>query len=58
MKEYRDALQYMHFNPVKKGLVKKPEDWPWSSFHSYGGPGPIRLRMDLLNLPAEETTRL
>jgi putative transposase len=58
VKEYRDALQYLHFNPVKKGLVKKPEDWPWSSFHSFGGPGPVRLRMDVLNLPADEHFRL
>jgi len=28
-------LKYMHRNPVTRGLVKKPEDWPWSSFHHY-----------------------
>ncbi len=22
----------MHRNPVKRGLVEKPEDWAWSSF--------------------------
>jgi REP-associated tyrosine transposase len=58
VKEYQDALQYMHFNPVKNRLVKKPEDWPWSSLHSYGGPGPIRLHMDILDLPADENARL
>ena len=26
--------------------------------HSYGGPGPIHLNVDVLNLPAEETARL
>jgi hypothetical protein len=25
----------MHRNPVKRGLVAKPEDWPWSSFRHY-----------------------
>ncbi len=25
-------LDYIHFNPVKHGLVTKPEDWPHSSF--------------------------
>jgi putative transposase len=27
-----EKLQYMHFNPVKRGLAKRPEDWKWSSF--------------------------
>ena len=25
----------MHRNPVKRGLVERPEDWPWSSFRHY-----------------------
>ncbi len=58
VKECQDTLRYMHFNPVSKGLVKRPEDWPWSSFHSYGGPGPIRLRVDLVDLTLEESTPL
>jgi putative transposase len=28
-------LRYMHRNPVKRGLVQKPEQWPWSSFRHY-----------------------
>ena len=27
-----EKLNYIHWNPVKKGLVEKPEDWKWSSF--------------------------
>jgi putative transposase len=27
-----EKLRYMHGNPVKRGLVEKPEDWRWSSF--------------------------
>jgi hypothetical protein len=23
------------WNPVKRGLAEKPEDWPWSSFRHY-----------------------
>jgi len=30
-----EKLRYMHRNPVKRGLVEKPEDWKWSSFRSY-----------------------
>lgn len=28
---FRYALEYLHRNPVKAGLVGKPEEWPWSS---------------------------
>ena len=30
-----EKLRYMHRNPVKRGLVEKPEDWPWSRFRHY-----------------------
>jgi putative transposase len=30
-----EKLKYMHRNPVCRGLVSKPEDWPWSSFRHY-----------------------
>src|SRR6266536_932660 len=30
-----EKLRYMHRNPVKRGLVQRPEDWPWSSFRHY-----------------------
>jgi putative transposase len=26
---------YIHYNPVKHGLVRSVADWPWSSFHRY-----------------------
>jgi putative transposase len=30
-----EKLRYMHRNPVKRGLVERPEDWAWSSFLHY-----------------------
>jgi len=30
-----EKLKYMHRNPVTRGQVAKPEDWPWSSFRHY-----------------------
>jgi putative transposase len=30
-----EKLRYLHRNPVARGLVAKPEDWPWSSFRHY-----------------------
>ncbi len=37
--DYRRHLDYIHFNPVKHGLVQAPLDWPWSSLHRYVGNG-------------------
>jgi putative transposase len=28
-------VDYLHYNPVKHGLVSRVCDWPYSSFHSY-----------------------
>lgn len=28
-------VDYIHFNPVKHGLVTQAGDWPYSSFHRY-----------------------
>ena len=32
---YYTTLNYVHYNPVKHGLVDSPYDWPWSSVHWY-----------------------
>jgi len=28
-------VQYIHFNPVKHGLVNSPTAWPHSTFHRF-----------------------
>ncbi|CAG0990343.1 hypothetical protein ANRL3_02731 [Anaerolineae bacterium] len=33
----RERLDYIHFNPVKRGYVDKPEDWRYSSARNYAG---------------------
>jgi putative transposase len=30
-----EKLKHIHRNPVRRGLVAKPEDWPWSSFRHF-----------------------
>jgi len=30
-----EKLRFMHRNPVVRGLVSSPEDWPWSSYRHY-----------------------
>jgi putative transposase len=33
--KFVEKLRYIHRNPVRRGLVAKPEDWEWSSFRHY-----------------------
>lgn len=34
-RKFVEKLRYMHRNPMKRGLVSRPEDWLWSSFRHY-----------------------
>jgi putative transposase len=38
-----EKLNYMHQNPVRRGLVVRAEDWLWSSsrYYAYGESGPV-----------------
>jgi REP element-mobilizing transposase RayT len=38
-----ELTRYIHLNPVRARLVKRPEDWPWSGHRSYLGMGHHRL---------------
>jgi putative transposase len=42
-KDFEDHLNYIHFNPVKHGLVKNAVDWPWSSLHKFVSEGKYAL---------------
>jgi putative transposase len=33
--DFNRHVDYIHFNPVKHGLVRNPMDWPWSTFHKF-----------------------
>ncbi len=34
-KEYEEKFNYIHRNPVQRGLVKRAQDWHWSSARYY-----------------------
>jgi REP element-mobilizing transposase RayT len=36
-KHFAAVVEYIHQNPVKAGLVRRPEDWAWSSAREYAG---------------------
>ncbi len=42
----QEKLNYMHQNPVRRGLVTSPELWPWSSFRAYAFAEPGRVKLN------------
>ena len=39
-------IDYLHNNPVRRGLVGEATDWPWSSARFYAGMNEAALEMD------------
>jgi putative transposase len=33
--DFQRHVEYIHYNPVKHGLVQRAADWPYSTFHKY-----------------------
>jgi putative transposase len=46
----KEKLNYMHANPITRGLVQHPKDWPWSSFSFYAKREPGLLSIDPVDL--------
>ena len=44
-RKFVEKLRYIHRNPVTRGLVPAPQDWPWSSFRhfAYGERGTVEI---------------
>lgn len=40
------VIDYIHANPVRRGLVERPTDWEWSSARSYAGSSDVLLSID------------
>lgn len=47
-KKVFEKLEYMHENPVKRGLVRHAKDWPWSSWSHYAKRGRGLMEIDSL----------
>src|SRR5262249_34112682 len=39
------AVAYLHANPVRRGLVERPEDWFWSSAADWAGHANVPLKV-------------
>ena len=52
-----EKLRYIHRNPVRRGLVERPEDWRWSSFNHYatGIEGPLEVESQWTARKREKT---
>ena len=37
VKDYLESVEYIHLNPVRRSLVKQPEQWRWPSYREYAG---------------------
>ena len=44
-------IDYIHANPVRRGLVEHPADWPWSSARHFEGQSDVRLVPDVESIP-------
>jgi putative transposase len=47
-----EKLRYIHRNPVRRGLVKNPEDWQWSSYRHY-----LTGEVGVVEIESQWTTR-
>jgi putative transposase len=46
-------IDYIHGNPVRRGLCESPTDWPWSSARAYETRRPDPIRIDFDSLPID-----
>ena len=54
-KEFNERLDSMHLNPVRGGLVKRPQDWRWSSYNNFAldqaSVASCPIQIDYVSLP-------
>ncbi len=64
VKEHHEKVEYTHLNPVKRGLVRRPEESQWSSSRDYTGTvvqaaqSGSALPIDRVLLPADQRARI
>jgi hypothetical protein len=64
VKEYNEKVEYIHLNPVRAGLVSRPEDWRRSSYNEYAGMSADKQNercgsiVDRVRMPSDRRTRI
>jgi len=51
VEKVREKINYCHNNPVSRGLVSEPGEWPWSSYRWYAGRRDVPLIIDSISPP-------
>jgi putative transposase len=51
MDAIKSSIDYIHNNPVKRGLVSNPGDWLWSSYKDWMGMGTGPIPIEIENIP-------
>jgi len=46
------TVDYIHRNPVRRGLVETPEEWEWSSYGAWHGSESCPVPVDLDSFPS------
>jgi putative transposase len=54
-REMREKIAYIHANPARRGMVTRPEDWPWSSWAAWNGDAAPPVPIDYHSLPPLNT---
>ncbi len=42
----RQMIEYIHANPVRRGLAEREQEWEWSSARWFAGMRPVRVELD------------
>ena len=45
------SIEYIHENPVRRGLCESSVDWPWSSARNHLGIEPVEFEIDACSAP-------
>jgi putative transposase len=56
VRDIHEKFDYIHYNAVKRRLVRRPEDWVWSSYRSWAEGIDDPLRIDRDTFPALQTS--
>lgn len=58
--DFASCMDYLHYNPVKHGLVKNVVDWQYSSFHRYvkNGVYSVDWGAEIIELPEKFANNL